>query len=479
MDAGSRHHHDHHLRPSSKAIYLIQTQVSKSSKRFPSSRFTPFGAAFSGASTVAGAFKWSDGGTTDGCDRAAEMGQDEEGASRRLLVPSWYTLLQLHVVLQIVYGLPDARQPHTFEVVRESHDVEADTRASRSSREEKYTDLPGINGGNVGTGGRQRHEGFHPSSSSANASATSKDFLLGGGIVIDTTGVHHLVMPSLSAIGTTTFSGRPSPRRTSSKSTSALDRGHLTKASHHVNTVSSDRFSGTHDDESWIEEDDEDESLDGFLEDLNPDHPSFSPVSRPLSPSSMASSGSRSISRRRSDDLALNIRSKAVGGMVGGHSSKPRRRTSLQPFSPSAAMPSSLSSSGPQNGEWTRAYTSKRSARRASDGRVVQEKEIGRRVKSVDLIRYKIVEPQNDLVISQYAPACYIQHSHPHARPSTVLSDDPEAYEFSYFENVRDERFFRLEEVLSKSHETVLYKYHDFSKESVIEITINVRFEAT
>ncbi|KAJ3128022.1 hypothetical protein HK101_005453, partial [Irineochytrium annulatum] len=89
-----------------------------------------------------------------------------------------------------------------------------------------------------------------------------------------------------------------------------------------------------------------------------------------------------------------------------------------------------------------------------------------------DVITFTIVEPHPELVNTSYAPGCYIQHSHPHAEPQTLSSEDPGHYEYSYFENVRDERFYRLEDVLSFELPQLLYRYDDFGSETAFEIVI-------
>ncbi|KAJ3104882.1 hypothetical protein HDU97_008740 [Phlyctochytrium planicorne] len=455
---GRKYLHDHLLRPSSRAVYLIHTELSPSSSgHFPSSHSSSLHGlnsdiidGFKGAAleTVQRSkdqtrpFTSSSSSSSPSSHPFAFRGAPSaatpsNGKSRSLLVPAWFSLLQLHIILQTAYNLPDVRQAHSFEAfwsssadaaksgnggaVASSDDVPPSVhggghtrRGQRSSSADKYSTVSSKPDEVAGAYTRTRHgsissrhhqtvEGFHPSYSSVNSGASSNDYLVGGGIVIDARGRHKTASKDDAAgrAASVTRFQRPSSRSTSrSREPPSMRKGVSGSVPPSLQDI-------------------EDEDEDGI-----PHH-----------------SHGGSLPIRMGSEPASKGRPVWVPSDAKTESGRPSKET----FS---VLSSDLKNQKSPERDFMKGY---------------------------DHISYRIVEPQDDLVITPYAPASYIIHSHPHSKPMALAIDDEEAFRYSFFENVRDERFFKIEEVLTGLHTTLFYRYHDFSKETTFEIKIKLR----
>ncbi|KAJ3322760.1 hypothetical protein HDU76_013809 [Blyttiomyces sp. JEL0837] len=110
---------------------------------------------------------------------------------------------------------------------------------------------------------------------------------------------------------------------------------------------------------------------------------------------------------------------------------------------------------------------------KCDQGKEVQSKSCGDE-EGTDLVMFKIVEAFEDYVLTPYAPGCFIVHSHPHEEPDSFSDDDSDPFDFSYFENVRDERLYRIEDALSPEFPTLLYTCDDLENEIVYEVNISL-----
>ncbi|KAJ1567025.1 hypothetical protein HK405_007468 [Cladochytrium tenue] len=93
-----------------------------------------------------------------------------------------------------------------------------------------------------------------------------------------------------------------------------------------------------------------------------------------------------------------------------------------------------------------------------------------------DLVTFGIVEPEPDLFLAPYASGCYILHSNPFELPrfATRMDDkDEDPYAFSVFENLRDERIYQLQDVFSAEFPSMTYESDSF--ESNVKFRIRLR----
>ncbi|KAI9362937.1 hypothetical protein DFJ73DRAFT_811661 [Zopfochytrium polystomum] len=83
---------------------------------------------------------------------------------------------------------------------------------------------------------------------------------------------------------------------------------------------------------------------------------------------------------------------------------------------------------------------------------------------SEDLICFSIVEPDSEIFLTPYATGCYIMHSNPFELPQFGVSSSEDPFSFTHFDNIRDERIYKAENVLSEQYPVLIYESEDVER---------------